>query len=68
MKNVQKLLKKTFFIFWATFRQHLLTNPIEMTSENDTIFEKLDFWVKCKRLCGRFKYSYNIILNLPEDV
>ena len=43
MKNVQKLLKKTFFIFWSTFRQHLLTNPIEMTSENDTIFENWIF-------------------------
>ena len=38
LKNAQKFLEYTFCIFWSTFRQHVLTNPIEMTSENDTIF------------------------------
>ena len=43
MKNVQKVLKKAFFIFWSTVRQHLLTNPIEMTSEM-TQFSKNWIW------------------------
>ncbi len=43
MKNIEKLMKNTFVIFWSTFRQHLLTNLMEMTSENDIFSEKEDF-------------------------
>ena len=48
MKNIQKLMKKTFVIFWSTFRQHLLTNPIEMTGENDIFSEKENFGTNVK--------------------
>ena len=62
MKNVQKVMAKTFFIFWSTSRQHLLTDSIEMIGENDTFFEKMGFCARCEGLFKMFHVVTTLFL------
>ena len=61
MKNNQKLMKKTFVIFWSTFRQHLLTTTIFKIAElrKKRAYPGWNPWYLHEICClGAVKYSH----------